>query len=68
MKLLFSTYSCFPCKTSEPGNAWRAFYEALRNQHEVEVIDGLNDGDVVLVDGQYALPDDTAIRVEPVTE
>jgi len=35
MKLLLSTYSCYPCKTSEPGNAWRAINEALRNQHEV---------------------------------
>jgi len=34
MKLLLSTYSCFPCKTSEPGNAWRAINEALR-EHEV---------------------------------
>jgi len=30
MKLLPSTYSCCPCKTSEPGNAWRAINEALR--------------------------------------
>jgi len=34
MKILLSTYSCFPCKTSEPGNAWRAINEALR-EHEV---------------------------------
>jgi len=34
MKVLLSTYSCFPCKTSEPGNAWRAVNEALR-EHEV---------------------------------
>ena len=34
MKVLLSTYSCFPCKTSEPGNAWRAINEALR-EHEV---------------------------------
>ena len=34
MKLLFSAYSCCPCKTSEPGNAWRAINEALR-EHEV---------------------------------
>ncbi len=34
MKVLLSTYSCFPCKTSEPGNAWRAIHEALR-EHEV---------------------------------
>src|SRR6266496_1686764 len=34
MKLLISAYSCFPCKTSEPGNAWRAINEALR-EHEV---------------------------------
>jgi glycosyltransferase involved in cell wall biosynthesis len=37
MKLLLSTYSCFPCKTSEPGNAWRAINEALR-EHEVWAI------------------------------
>ena len=34
MKVLLSTYSCFPCQTSEPGNAWRAIQEALR-EHEV---------------------------------
>ena len=34
MKLLLSTYSCHPCKTSEPGNAWRIINEALR-EHEV---------------------------------
>ncbi len=34
MKVLLSTYSCFPCKTSEPGNAWRAINEALR-EHKV---------------------------------
>jgi len=34
MKLLLSTYSCCPCKTSEPGNAWRTINEALR-EHEV---------------------------------
>ncbi|HEY2330088.1 MAG TPA: glycosyltransferase family 4 protein [Verrucomicrobiae bacterium] len=34
MKVLLSTYSCFPCKTSEPGNAWRAINEALK-EHEV---------------------------------
>lgn len=34
MKVLLSTYSCFPTKTSEPGNAWRAINEALR-EHEV---------------------------------
>lgn len=34
MKLLFSAYSCCPCKTSEPGNAWRAINEALK-EHEV---------------------------------
>jgi glycosyltransferase involved in cell wall biosynthesis len=34
MKILLSTYSCFPCQTSEPGNAWRAITEALR-EHEV---------------------------------
>jgi glycosyltransferase involved in cell wall biosynthesis len=34
MKLLISAYSCCPTKTSEPGNAWRAINEALR-EHEV---------------------------------
>lgn len=34
MKLLLSTYTCFPCKASEPGNAWRAINEAVR-EHEV---------------------------------
>ena len=34
MKILLSTYSCFPCQTSEPGNAWRAINEALK-EHEV---------------------------------
>jgi glycosyltransferase involved in cell wall biosynthesis len=34
MKVLLSTYSCFPAQTSEPGNAWRAIHEALR-EHEV---------------------------------
>lgn len=34
MKILLSTYSCFPSQSSEPGNAWRAIHEALR-EHEV---------------------------------
>src|SRR6266496_5050569 len=34
MKVLLSAYSCCPTKTSEPGNAWRAINEALR-EHEV---------------------------------
>jgi len=37
MKILLSAYSCFPCKTSEPGNAWRAINEAIR-EHEVWVV------------------------------
>ncbi len=37
MKILLSTYSCFPCQTSEPGNAWRTINEALR-EHEVWAI------------------------------
>lgn len=37
MKILLSAYSCFPCQTSEPGNAWRAINEALR-EHEVWAI------------------------------
>lgn len=35
MKLLLSAYSCFPCQTSEPGNAWRAINYALGQGHEV---------------------------------
>ena len=34
MKVLLSAYSCFPCQTSEPGNAWRMIHEALK-EHEV---------------------------------
>lgn len=34
MKVLLSAYSCFPCQTSEPGNAWRIINEALK-EHEV---------------------------------
>jgi glycosyltransferase involved in cell wall biosynthesis len=34
MKILLSTYSCFPCLLSEPGCAWRAIHEAVR-EHEV---------------------------------
>jgi multidrug efflux pump subunit AcrA (membrane-fusion protein) len=36
----------------------------LRSADRVEVTDGLVDGDVVLVDGQYALPDDTAVALQ----
>jgi glycosyltransferase involved in cell wall biosynthesis len=32
MKVLLSTYSCFPCQTSEPGNAWRTINEALKER------------------------------------
>ena len=39
MKLLISAYSCCPTKTSEPGNAWRAINEALR-EHEVWAVIG----------------------------
>ena len=35
MKILLSAYSCRPCKTSEPGNAWRAINHALSQGHEV---------------------------------
>lgn len=38
MKLLLSAYSCRPCPTSEPGNAWRAINHALANGHEVWAI------------------------------
>src|SRR6185437_14813566 len=38
MKLLLSAYSCFPCNTSEPGNAWRAINHALGQNHEVWAI------------------------------
>jgi len=34
MKVLLSAYSCFPSQSSEPGCAWRAIQEALR-EHEV---------------------------------
>ncbi len=34
MKVLLSAYSCFPSKSSEAGNAWRAVNEAVRD-HEV---------------------------------
>src|SRR6185503_6674261 len=37
MKVLLSAYSCCPTKTSEPGNAWRAINEAIR-EHEVWAI------------------------------
>ncbi len=37
MKILLSTYSCFPCQSSEPGCAWRTINEALR-EHEVWAI------------------------------
>jgi hypothetical protein len=37
MKILLSTYSCFPCQTSEPAVAWRAINEALR-EHEVRAV------------------------------
>jgi glycosyltransferase involved in cell wall biosynthesis len=35
MKILLSAFSCFPCKTSEPGNAWRTVNHLLRENHEV---------------------------------
>jgi glycosyltransferase involved in cell wall biosynthesis len=35
MRILLSAYSCRPCKTSEPGNAWRAINHALSQGHEV---------------------------------
>ncbi len=35
MKILLSAFSCFPCKTSEPGNAWRTINHLLRENHEV---------------------------------
>lgn len=34
MKVLLSTYSCFPSQSSEPGSAWRAIHDALQ-EHEV---------------------------------
>jgi len=37
MKILLSAYSCYPCQTSEPGNAWRTIREALK-EHEVWAI------------------------------
>jgi glycosyltransferase involved in cell wall biosynthesis len=38
MKVLLSAYSCRPCKTSEPGNAWRTINYALSQGHEVWAI------------------------------
>src|ERR1035437_6880700 len=35
MRILLSAYSCRPCKTSEPGNAWRMINHALSQGHEV---------------------------------
>jgi len=35
MRVLLSAYSCRPCKTSEPGNAWRTLNHALSRGHEV---------------------------------
>lgn len=35
MKILLSAFSCAPCKTSEPGNAWRSVNHALAEGHEV---------------------------------
>ncbi|MGH7952165.1 MAG: hypothetical protein ACREFE_09635 [Limisphaerales bacterium] len=38
MKILLSAYSCFPCMTSEPGNAWRIVNHCLREKHQVWAI------------------------------
>jgi membrane fusion protein (multidrug efflux system) len=38
----------------------------LRTTSDVEVTQGLADGDLVLIDGQYALPDDTPIEARSV--
>jgi hypothetical protein len=35
MKILLSAFSCFPWKTSEPGNVWRTINHPLREKHEV---------------------------------
>ena len=35
MRILLSTYSCRPCKTSEPGISWRTINGALSQGHEV---------------------------------
>lgn len=35
MRILLSAYSCRPCKTSEPGTAWRMINYALSQGHEV---------------------------------
>jgi glycosyltransferase involved in cell wall biosynthesis len=35
MRILLSAYSCRPCKTSEPGNAWRMINHVLSQGHEV---------------------------------
>jgi multidrug efflux pump subunit AcrA (membrane-fusion protein) len=46
----------------------RSLQLGLRNHDEIEVTAGLREGDVVLVDGQYALPNGTRIEPLPVTE
>lgn len=38
MKILLSAFSCLPCKTSEPGNAWRTINHLMRENHEVWAI------------------------------
>ena len=38
MRILLSAYSCRPCKTSEPGNAWRMINHALGRGHQVWAI------------------------------
>jgi HlyD family secretion protein len=40
----------------------------LHTQNDVEVIDGLAAGEVVLADGQYAVPDGTPIQPVPISE
>lgn len=41
----------------------RAVELGMRSPSRVEVLNGLNEGDLVLAEGQYALPDGTAIEV-----
>jgi hypothetical protein len=41
----------------------RAVGLGMRSASRVEVLNGLSEGDLVLAEGQYALPDGTAIEV-----
>ena len=43
----------------------RAVQLGLRNREEIEITAGVREGDLVLVEGQYALPDGTSIEPVP---